>query len=102
MPDGLPDPESFHDFTVEVLKAMRSYHLSYRAAFRHPKRDRLPMLRLPVQVICSPSDMLYSYADAVAALVSGARRLDLPAWNDPDYHDATAEVIETFLDGVTP
>jgi pimeloyl-ACP methyl ester carboxylesterase len=102
LPDGLPDPETFHDFTVEVLKAMRSYHLSYRAAFRHPKRDRLPLLRLPVQVICSPSDMLYAYANEVAALVPGSRRIDLPAWSDPDYHAVAAGVIEAFLDGVTP
>ena len=100
MPDGLPDPDTFHDFTVEVFKAMRSYHLSYRAAFRHPKRDRLPQLRLPVQVICSPSDMLYEYADVVAALVPGAARVDLPAWSDANHHAVAATVIETFLNEV--
>jgi pimeloyl-ACP methyl ester carboxylesterase len=99
LPDGLPDDETLHDFVVEVLKAMRTYHLSYRAAFRHPKRDRLPLLVLPVHVICSPSDMLFEYFDEVAALVPGARKTPLLAWGDPRHHAHAAEAIEGFLSG---
>ena len=96
--NGLPDAESFHDFVVEVLKAMRSYHQSYRAAFRHPKRDRLPLLRVPCLLVCSPSDMLHgSFAEA-AALVPGAERADLPPWSDPDYAAGAAGTIAAFLD----
>ncbi|MCC6007375.1 MAG: alpha/beta hydrolase [Rhodobacteraceae bacterium] len=97
LPDGLPDAESLHDFTVEVLKAMRSYHLSYRAAFRHPKRERLPLLSVPTLAICSPSDMLYSFHEEVADLIPGASRATLPAWSDPDFHTVTAEAIAGFL-----
>lgn len=97
LPDGLPDEETLHDFVVEVLKAMRTYHLSYRAAFRHPKRERLPLLKLPVHVICSTSDMLFEYFDEVAGLVAGARKTRLLAWTDPDHHRHTAAVIERFL-----
>lgn len=97
LPDGLPDADSLHDFSVEVLKAMRSYHLSYRAAFRHPKRERLPLLRVPALVICSPSDMLYGFHDEVADLIPGARRETLPAWSDPAFHDRSAEAIAAFL-----
>jgi pimeloyl-ACP methyl ester carboxylesterase len=102
LPNGLPDAETFHDFTVEVLKAMRSYHQSYRAAFRHPKRERLPLLRLPVLVVSSPSDMLHRYAAEVAALAPGARTAALPDWNDPDFDAGTARVIEAFLDQEFP
>jgi pimeloyl-ACP methyl ester carboxylesterase len=97
LPDGLPDDDTLHDFVVEVLKAMRTYHLSYRAAFRHPKRDRLPLLELPVHVICSPSDMLFEYFDEIAALVPGARKTRLLTWTDPRQHAHAAEVIEGFL-----
>ena len=96
--NGLPSADRLHDFVVEVLKAMRSYHQSYRAAFRHPKRDRLPRLALPVLVTCSPSDMLRQYFDEVVSLIPSARSADLPAWSDPEHDRKMAEIITTFLD----
>ena len=98
LPNGLPDADTFHDFVVEVLKAMRTYHRSYRAAFRHPKRERLPLLAVPTLVVCSPSDMLRSYFADVAALVPGARSADLPEWGAPGFEAAVAAVIGSFLD----
>ena len=97
LPNGLPDADTFHDFVVEVMKAMRTYHRSYRAAFRHPKRDRLVLLRLPVLVLTSPSDMLDGYANEVASLVPGAARAASPRWGDPDFHPGVARVITEFL-----
>ena len=97
LPNGLPEADELHDFVVEVLKAMRTYHLSYRAAFRHPKRSRLPGLSVPVHSICSPSDMLFEYAREVAALAPGARMTELPTWSDPQFHTRTAGVIEPFI-----
>ena len=97
LPNGLPDAETLHDFVVEVLKAMRTYHLSYRAAFRHGKRERLTRLRVPVHCICSPSDMLFEYAREVTALAPGARMTTLPGWSDPSFHPSSAKVIEQFL-----
>lgn len=98
LPNGLPDAEEFHDFVVEVLKAMRTYHRSYRAAFRHPKRDRLVKLKLPVLVLTSPSDMLDGFAEEVAALISGSVRAATPRWGAADFHFATATTIADFLD----
>lgn len=97
LPDGLPDDDYMHDFSVEVLKALRTYHLSYRAAFRHPKRDRLPLITQPAMVVCSTSDMLFEYFDDVAALIPGAEKTRLKAWSDPDHPRHMAEVINTFL-----
>ncbi|KMK64921.1 alpha/beta fold hydrolase [Puniceibacterium sp. IMCC21224] len=96
----LPDDDTLHDFVVEVLKAMRSYHLSYRAAFRWPKVERLPLLRVPTMVMSSPSDMLHEYSQAVADLVPGATCTVLPAWTDPAFHATTAAVLDQFLEGV--
>lgn len=98
LPNGLPSPEAFHEFVVEVLKAVRTYHRSYRAAFRHPKAERLPLLRVPTLVVCSPSDMLYAYFQDVVALVPGARSAELPRWDDPRAEASTADVIAAFLD----
>lgn len=97
LPGGLPDIEYFHDFVVEVLKAMRSYHHSYRAAFRHPKRNRLPLITVPTLVACSPSDMLRSYFDELASLVPGARAVQLAEWGDPRFDEKVADVFEDFL-----
>lgn len=97
LPNGLPDAERFHDFTVEVFKTMRSYHRSYRAAFRHPKRDRLPLIGVPALVVSSPSDMLHGFAEEVARLIPRAERADLPAWGDPDFESAGVAVIDAFL-----
>lgn len=98
LPNGLPSDDDLHDFVVEVLKAMRSYHLSYRAAFRHPKRDRLPLLRVPVLVVASTSDMLHGYFRDVAALVPGATTAELLPWGDPDHHADAARRFAAFLD----
>lgn len=97
LPDGLPDDDYMHDFTVEVLKALRTYHLSYRAAFRHPKRDRLPRITQPALVVCSSSDMLFEYFHQVADLVPNAQKTELKAWSDPDHHRHMAAVIDQFL-----
>jgi pimeloyl-ACP methyl ester carboxylesterase len=101
LPNGLPPADEFHDFVVEVLKAVRTYHQSYRAAFRHPKRERLPLLRLPVLVTCSPSDMLHRYSGDVAALIRNVRSAELPAWDDPSFDEGTAAIIADFLDQQT-
>ena len=99
LPGGLPDEGALHDFSVEVLKALRTYHLSYRAAFRHPKRDRLPLLRVPVLVCASVTDMLHGYAAEVAALVPGAQAADLPDWHAPGFEAETAAILHRFLTG---
>lgn len=102
LPNGLPDADTLHDFVVEVLKAMRTYHRSYRAAFRHPKRDRLPLLTVPTLVVSSPSDMLHGYFAEVVATVPGARSAELPAWGDPAFDAVTATILAAFLDAEVP
>ncbi|MBB5213663.1 alpha/beta fold hydrolase [Parapusillimonas granuli] len=72
-PTGLPDADTLHDKVVEVLKAARSFHLSYRAALGHDKRARLPLVPVPTLLTCAADDMLYEYLDAVHALMPHAR-----------------------------
>lgn len=94
LPNGVPETEEFHNFVVEVLKAMRTYHRSYRAAFRHPKRDRLPLIPVPVVLASSASDMLAGYASELRGLLPGAVMAELPDWGTPDYAaNAVARMI---------
>lgn len=102
LPGGLPTEAEMHAFVVEVLKALGTYHLSYRAAFRHPKRDRLPLIRVPTLVCASPSDMLYGYLAEVAALAPGAQVAELPAWNTPGFDAGAAAILSAFLQGDAP
>jgi len=102
LPGGLPSEAEMHAFVVEVLKALGTYHLSYRAAFRHPRRDRLPLVRVPTLVCASPSDMLYSYFRDVAALVPGAQAAELPAWHSEAFDTGTAAILHEFLTREAP
>lgn len=95
---GLPPPEVLHDFVVEVLKALGTYHHSYRAAARHPKRERLPLVPVPTLVTSSPTDRLIQFLDEVAALVPGARRAVVA---DPETEEGAAvaaPIYAAFLD----
>jgi pimeloyl-ACP methyl ester carboxylesterase len=69
---GLPDAEALHDKAVEVLKAARTYHLSYRAAIAYDKEARLPLVRVPTLLACARSDMLFEYFERVKALMPAA------------------------------
>jgi pimeloyl-ACP methyl ester carboxylesterase len=70
---GLPDAQFLHEVVVDVLKASTTYHLAYRASFVYAKEDRLPLLRCPVLMACSASDIFFADFERVAALVPGAR-----------------------------
>ena len=97
--NGLPAPQVLHEFVVEVLKALGTYHHSYRAAARHPKRERLPLITVPTLVSSYPTDMLMQFLDDMAALVPGAQRAVV---EDPQTEAGAlvaAEVYAAFLDG---
>ncbi len=93
----LPDAAFLHDLTVEVLKALRTYHISYSAAARYPKRERLPMVSVPTLVTTCPSDPLNVYAPDVAALVPGARQLMVGNLETAEGAAASAGPIHEYL-----
>ncbi len=67
-PTGLPDAVTLHEKVLEVLKAIGTYHRSYRASLAYPHRERLAHVRVPTLSICAPDDMLLPYREEVAAL----------------------------------
>ncbi len=95
---GLPEADDLHDMVVEILKSIRTYHHSYRAAFRHPKRHRLPLITRPCIAAGETDDMLYPYLDEVVSLIPGGRRLDLPGHARQRATAETVRLISGFLD----
>lgn len=95
---GLPDADTLHDMVLEVLKGLRSYHQSYRAAFRHPKRERLALLRVPTLACCTRNDMLRPHLDEMAALVPHAEKAELANNETRAECEASARLIAEFLD----
>jgi pimeloyl-ACP methyl ester carboxylesterase len=82
---GLPTASVLHTKFVEVLKAIRTYHLPYRAAMGYDKRSRIPRLMVPTLATCAKDDMLHIYFDELRALVPGGQG----AWN-PGIHSMEA------------
>ena len=95
---GLPPPEVLHDKAVEVLKAYRTYHLSYRAAIAYDKVARLPSLTTPALVACAGNDMLIRYVDQVAALLPQAIHVLTPGLLTPAAAAETVAIMTEFLD----
>lgn len=96
---GISSPEALHDRFLEVLKAITSYHRSYRAAFRHPKRERLPLIRVPTLCVCGPSDMLRPNLEPMTALIPGARMIEITDNATPEDCARSAALIGAFLEG---
>ena len=91
---GLPPPAVLHDLVVEVLKALGTYHMSYRAAARYPKRERLPLLSVPTMVSSCATDMLIQYLDEVAGLVPHAERAVV---EDPETAEGAAGAAKVYV-----
>jgi pimeloyl-ACP methyl ester carboxylesterase len=73
----MPSVEHLHAHTVDVLKALSTYHKPYIAAFEYEPTKRLPLIRKPVLVLEADTEPphLQSAAAQMAALVPGARLL---------------------------
>ncbi|HEV7267074.1 MAG TPA: alpha/beta hydrolase [Falsiroseomonas sp.] len=98
-PTGLPSAEVLHEKVVEVLKALTSYHKSYRAAISNDKHARFPLLRVPTLAACAHTDMLAPMFEAFAALIPHAARALTPGIATPDALAATVATFSRFLDG---
>ena len=94
---GLPPAETLHRTVVEVLKAIRTYHLAYRAAFRHPKRERLPLVTVPALVLGDPADPLLPGQEEVCSLLPNGKMGRLEGGESLRPSEKKARAIESFL-----
>jgi pimeloyl-ACP methyl ester carboxylesterase len=97
-PLGLPPAAALHEKLVEVLKALTTYHKSYRAAFAYDKRARFPLLRVRTLAACARTDMLARMFDEFAALVPDAERALTPGIATPEALSETVAAFSRFLD----
>ncbi len=95
---AMPSVEALHNTTLEVLKSVRTYHHAYRAAFAHPDRERLPLVRLPTLVMADSSDPLKGGVDEGAALLPGALKTIHDDRGDAASLARKAATIAGFLD----
>jgi len=95
---GLPSAEALHDKFVEVLKAARTYHLSYNAAIAWSKTERLPLVRTRTLLAYAEDDMLLKYMDGVAALMPEAARMVTKGVRQAGMADETVAILLKFLD----
>lgn len=94
----MASPDELHHITVEVLKAIRTYHMAYRAVFRHSSRGLLPLVRHDTLCLGSETDPLSQYAEEAAALIPNAQRTVVSGKDSSSEYRAKASAIREFLD----
>jgi pimeloyl-ACP methyl ester carboxylesterase len=97
-PTGLPPAEALHEKLVELLKAITTYHRSYRAAIANDKRARFPLIRVPTLAACARTDMLAGMFEEFCALIPHAERALTPGIGTPEALAETVAVFARFLD----
>lgn len=97
---GAMPPELLHVLTVELLKAATTYHLPYRAVFRHALAQRLPKLAgHRVMMMADATDPTRDAVLRAAALVPAARSaVGGEGWSESGMA-AKAATIAGFLRG---
>lgn len=93
----LPDPQVLHDFVVEVLKALSTYHMSYSAAAVFDKRAALAQVSVRTLVSSNPRDPLMVHLDELHARVRGSQRMVVGDLETEDGAKVSAELYATFL-----
>ncbi len=92
----VPSAAALHAGATDVIKALATYHIAYRAAFEHDTQASLPRLRCPVLLMATASDPLSEYLEDAGRLLPNARRVLLPRGTTPDERVA---LLEDFLTG---
>lgn len=90
----VPDADDLHERTLEVLKALRSYHKPYRAAFAYESKRRMPDITIPALMLCAANELpnLRAAASEMADLMPKGQLMPVGA-SFPE----KARAILTFL-----
>lgn len=94
----MPPPAAIHKIVVEVLKGLTTYHKGYHAAFRHPDRERLPLISQRTLCAASADDPLVDGVDEAAALVPDSVKAVLPGESTAANIAEKAAQVAAFLD----
>lgn len=71
---AVPAPALRQQLFVEMVKALPTYHLAYRAVFAHPTAERLLLLTHPTLLMCVDADPLAVYLEECGRLLPRAMR----------------------------
>ena len=93
----MANAETLHTITVDVLKALGTYHLGYRAAFRHKDRERLPLITQETLVTADLSDPLNIGAELGASLVPNSMLWLSPGYQEPGALETKIQGLDEFL-----
>lgn len=93
----LPDARNLHYETLQVLKAVETYHLSYRAALAFDKAKVLAQLDLPILATCSRKDQLWPSLQSVSRYCPSAVVKEVPGFDTPEKAQATSQIFGEFL-----
>ena len=93
----MADAETLHKITVDVLKALTTYHLGYRSAFRHADRERLPLVTQPTLVTADASDPLGITVPLGESLVPNAVSWISPSLEEPGALETKVRGLDQFL-----
>ena len=94
----MANADTLHWATTDVLSALTTYHLGYRAAFRHSDRERLPLVTQRTLVTADASDPLKVTVDAAHALLPDSLCEIGPSVESPDFLATKVAQLQVFLD----
>jgi pimeloyl-ACP methyl ester carboxylesterase len=94
---GAMSAEVLHYLATELLKALGTYHLGYRAVFRHPVVERVQALRQPTLLTADASDPTSPGLRAIAKACPQLRCDLLDPSDDPARTPGKAQRIAAFL-----
>lgn len=97
VPHDLPDEEFLYHRFIEILKALRTYHKSYRAAFRFSMSEFVPQLTCPTMITFAENDLVRSVFEDACALLPGAETALLPGTRTSEAAALTADRFIRFL-----
>lgn len=96
---GLPGAEVLHDKAVEVLKAARTYWITYQSAIGYDKSSRLPLITAPALLSCARDDMMLEFLERAQALLPTAEVAITAGMGTSEALASTTAVFRRFLQG---
>jgi pimeloyl-ACP methyl ester carboxylesterase len=97
VPHDLPDAQALHVRYLEILKALTTYHKSYRAAFRYSMREAVPRIAVPTMITFAEDDLVRPVFEQAKALLPGARAQVLPGIRSAQAVVITTAALVSFL-----
>lgn len=93
---GLGTAADLHAWVTEVMKANETYHLNYRAAFKWPAWERLPLLKVPALLMAAQTDPLFGVTEQLASATPGGRFAALPRSDEPGFAERRKAMMTDF------